>query len=48
MVKALENLGFDVLQFRLDGYRPDLTKMDTLLVLLLPLSFYPLSHFPPT
>jgi len=32
MVKALENLGFDVLQFRLDGTRPDLTKMDTLLV----------------
>eukprot|EP01125_Pyxidicula_operculata_P021810 TRINITY_DN865_c3_g1_i1.p1 TRINITY_DN865_c3_g1~~TRINITY_DN865_c3_g1_i1.p1 ORF type:complete len:728 (+),score=208.85 TRINITY_DN865_c3_g1_i1:36-2219(+) len=34
MVKSLENLGIDVLQFRLDGKRPDLTKMDTLLGLL--------------
>jgi len=34
MVKSLENTGFDVLQFRLDGSRPDLTKMDTLLGLL--------------
>lgn len=32
MVKALENMGFDMLQFRLDGNRPDLTKLDTLLV----------------
>jgi len=34
MVKALENMGIQVLQFRLDGKRPDLTKMDTLLGLL--------------
>jgi len=34
MVRSLEHLGFDVLQFRLDGSRPDLTKMDTLLGLL--------------
>eukprot|EP01124_Arcella_intermedia_P010569 TRINITY_DN17089_c0_g1_i2.p1 TRINITY_DN17089_c0_g1~~TRINITY_DN17089_c0_g1_i2.p1 ORF type:complete len:623 (+),score=161.36 TRINITY_DN17089_c0_g1_i2:41-1870(+) len=31
MVTALENMGIEVLQFRLDGKRPDLTKMDTLL-----------------
>lgn len=30
--EALEYYGFDVLQFRLDGNRPDLTKLDTLLV----------------
>jgi len=34
MVTALENMGIEVLQFRLDGRRPDLTKMDTLLGLL--------------
>jgi len=34
MVKSLENMGFEVLQFRLDGNRPDLTKLDTLLGLL--------------
>lgn len=34
MVKSLENMGFDILQFRLDGRRPDLTKMDSLLGLL--------------
>jgi len=34
MVKSLENMGIEVLQFRLDGNRPDLTKMDTLLGLL--------------
>ena len=31
MVQSLENMGIEVLQFRLDGKRPDLTKMDTLL-----------------
>lgn len=34
MVQSLENMGIEVLQFRLDGKRPDLTKMDTLLGLL--------------
>jgi len=34
MVKSLENLGVDVLLFRLDGNRPDLTKLDTLLGIL--------------
>jgi len=34
MVKSLENMGLDILQFRLDGTRPDLTKMDSLLGLL--------------
>ena len=34
MVTALENMGFDILQFKLDGARPDLTKLDTLLGLL--------------
>jgi len=34
MVTSLENLGVEVLQFRLDGNRPDLTKLDTLLGLL--------------
>jgi len=34
MVKSLEHMGFEVLQFRLDGNRPDLTKLDTLLGLL--------------
>jgi len=42
MVSALENMGIEVLQFRLDGRRPDLTKMDTLLGLLSSES----SHFP--
>jgi hypothetical protein len=42
MVTALENFGFKVLQFRLDGTRPDLTKLDTLLGLLSSES----SHFP--
>lgn len=34
MVKSLENLGIDVLQFRLDSKRPDLTKLDKLLGML--------------
>jgi len=42
MVTALENMGIEVLQFRLDGRRPDLTKLDTLLGLLSSES----SHFP--
>jgi len=42
MVTSLENMGIEVLQFRLDGRRPDLTKMDTLLGLLSSES----SHFP--
>jgi len=42
MVTSLENMGLEVLQFRLDGKRPDLTKMDTLLGLLSSES----SHFP--
>ncbi len=31
MVKALENMGITPLQFKLDGKRPDLTKLDSLL-----------------
>lgn len=34
MVRALESLGIEPLQFRLDSRRPDLTKVDTLLGLL--------------
>ena len=34
MVKALESMGIVPLQFRLDGRRPDLTKLDSLLGLL--------------
>lgn len=34
MVTALENMGLDVLTFKLDGARPDLTKLDTLLGIL--------------
>lgn len=34
MVNSLRNMGIDVLQFRLDANRPDLTKLDTLLGLL--------------
>jgi len=34
MVNSLKNLGIEILQFRLDGNRPDLTKLDTLLGLL--------------
>jgi len=34
MVKSLENMGLDIIQFRLDGKRPDLTKLDSLLGLL--------------
>jgi hypothetical protein len=34
MVKALENMGIVPLQFRLDGNRPDLQKLDSLLGLL--------------
>lgn len=34
MVTALERMGFDVLQFRLDGKRPDLTKLEDILGLL--------------
>jgi len=42
MVRSLESLGFDVLQFRLDGSRPDLTKLDTLLgILSSESSFFP-------
>eukprot|EP00727_Mastigamoeba_balamuthi_P008883 m51a1_g4617 hypothetical protein (649) ;mRNA; r:283218-285345 len=42
MVTALEKLGVVPLQFRLDGRRPDLTKLDALLGLLASES----SHFP--
>jgi len=42
MVKSLENLGIEVLLFRLDGNRPDLTKLDTLLgILSSESSFFP-------
>ena len=34
MVTALENMGITPLQFRLDGKRPDMTKLDSLLGLL--------------
>jgi len=34
MVNSVRNMGIDVLQFRLDANRPDLTKLDTLLGLL--------------
>lgn len=34
MVTALEAMGIDVMTFRLDGARPDLTKLDTLLGIL--------------
>jgi len=42
MVTSLENMGIDVLLFRLDGNRPDLTKLDTLLgILSSESSFFP-------
>lgn len=34
MVTALENMGVVPLQFKLDGKRPDLTKLDSILGLL--------------
>lgn len=34
MVRELKNLGFSPLQFRLEGSRPDLTKLDSLFGLL--------------
>jgi len=34
MIRSLENMGLEIIQFRLDGKRPDLTKMDSLLGLL--------------
>jgi len=42
MVTSLENMGIEVLLFRLDGTRPDLTKLDTLLgILSSESSFFP-------